>query len=84
MNFPSFEHAVLANETNVLLGRDPSKVPDDGLVCYFYDACLSGVCSDGVCKAPSCFDGVLNYGFETDLDCGGFLCPRKCEAGARC
>ena len=77
-------YAVLANDTNVLLGRDPSRVPDAGLPCHFDDACLSGVCSNGVCMAPSCFDGVLNYGFETDVDCGGSLCPQKCEAGALC
>ena len=36
--------------------------------------CQSGVCTGGICQAPTCNDGVRN-GSETDVDCGGTL-PR--------
>jgi Collagen triple helix repeat (20 copies) len=47
-------------------------------------ACLNvckGTCSNNVCKAPSCADGVRN-GSETDTDCGG-ACSR-CATGNMC
>jgi cysteine-rich repeat protein len=45
--------------------------------------CPAGVtCAPNRCLAPTCTDGVLN-GNETDLDCGGGICP-KCSAGQTC
>lgn len=76
--------AQLTNETNVLLSRDPGSVPDEGIECDLEEACISGVCDDGVCTAPSCSDGVLNFAFETDVDCGGALCPEQCSPGSKC
>jgi hypothetical protein len=44
--------------------------------------CGSGVCTSGMCQAPTCSDGVKN-GMETDVDCGGGTCP-VCPAGKSC
>jgi alpha-tubulin suppressor-like RCC1 family protein len=49
--------------------------------CLFGIECGSGVCSNGVCQAPSCTDGVKN-GDESDVDCGS-LCG-FCAAGQKC
>lgn len=37
----------------------------------------------GSCAAASCTDGFHN-GFETDIDCGGPSCSRKCPIGKGC
>ena len=46
--------------------------------------CPSKICDvvAGVCRAPSCTDGVRNQD-ESDTDCGGASCP-KCEAARGC
>ena len=44
--------------------------------------CISGVCTGGICQAPTCNDTVRN-GTETDLDCGGGSCP-ACANGLAC
>ena len=46
--------------------------------------CLSGVCSGAplLCQVPTCSDTVRN-GSETDVDCGGGLCP-SCGVGHVC
>ncbi len=44
--------------------------------------CVSGVCDQGVCQAPTCNDGVPN-GDETDTDCGGGTCG-ACPDGDAC
>ncbi|NVB40439.1 hypothetical protein G6O69_21545 [Pseudenhygromyxa sp. WMMC2535] len=51
----------------------------DGLGCGVGADCLSGVCEDMVCAAPTCSDGVAN-GDERDVDCGGSC--RLCEHSA--
>jgi hypothetical protein len=53
-----------------------------GLGCAAPADCQSGVCSGGVCKAPSCGDGVKN-GLESDKDCGGAACS-PCTSGLAC
>ena len=49
--------------------------------------CLSGVCTNAVCQAPTCLDTVRN-GDETGVDCGGSCtgCDTGggCNAGADC
>ncbi|MGE5181863.1 MAG: hypothetical protein ACM31C_07365 [Acidobacteriota bacterium] len=60
----------------------------DGQTCAAGSDCASGVCSGGVCQAPSCSDGLKN-GSETDVDCGGSSCPgcglgRTCTSGNDC
>ncbi len=59
--------------------------------CTLPADCASGVCTAGVCQAPSNHDGVQN-GTETDVDCGGGAptnaapCAneRKCVAHSDC
>ena len=72
------------NHTNTELGLSPNFVPDESANCMGPSFCLSGVCSNGSCTAPSCTDRVFNEGFETDLDCGGLLCPFTCLPGEAC
>ena len=64
--------------------------PVDGVTCRRCDAgracqrgadCTSGVCGDGICRAPTCTDGQRN-GTELATDCGG-ECP-ACESQTQC
>lgn len=65
---------------------------DGGVVCNAAGACVacvdgsqcaSNVCSDTfTCSPASCGDGSIN-GEETDLNCGGSVCP-KCAIGQTC
>jgi len=41
--------------------------------CLVGGDCTSGVCTDSLCVAPTCGDGVAN-GSESDVDCGGADC----------
>lgn len=47
--------------------------------------CASGICSASTsrCVADRCDDGRTN-GSETDTDCGGSTCTRRCPVAARC
>src|SRR5262249_38626733 len=58
-----------------------------GGACARPQNCLSGVCSNRTCAAPSCSDGIRNGG-ESDIDCGGPCAPcpigRACAAHADC
>ena len=51
------------------------------------DDCVSGVCIDGACAAPTCADEVRN-GSESAVDCGGSCqqCPdgQGCNGAADC
>jgi len=52
------------------------------------DCTNSGVCFGHTCYAPSCADKTQN-GYETDMDCGGPVCPpcvngNSCLAGTDC
>ncbi len=67
-------------ETDVNCGG-PCRPCFVGDSCNTKTDCLEGVCSSGVCLAPTCSDKVRN-GFETDIDCGGD-CPR-CSVGKGC
>jgi hypothetical protein len=52
-------------------------------ICRMNSDCAGALgCIGGVCKAPSCSDGVKN-GLESDVDCGG-TCQNKCVVGKRC
>ncbi len=60
----------------------------DGKTCGGDVDCASGLCSGGICAAPSCTDGVRN-GDETAPDCGGAAClgcgrGLKCSSGSDC
>jgi len=50
--------------------------------CSTFADCQSGICTGGICQAPTCGDAVKN-GSETDVDCGGGVCP-ACSNGATC
>jgi hypothetical protein len=58
---------------------DPANCGACGDACAMGQLCLNGVCT--VVDNP-CNDGILN-GQETDVDCGGPICPR-CSDGKRC
>ena len=45
-------------------------------------SCQDGVCLEGGCFPPGCDDGIQNQD-ETDIDCGGELCP-PCADGKSC
>lgn len=53
-----------------------------GFPCGSSADCLSGVCKNNECQAPTCFDGVKNDG-ETGIDCGASSCP-LCPANQGC
>lgn len=55
---------------------------DDGRHCEQDPHCLSNVCEDGFCQAPSCDDDTQN-GEESDQDCGGDDCG-DCSDGDKC
>lgn len=51
--------------------------------CAVSADCQSEVCTNGMCQAPTCTDGVKNDG-ETGIDCGANSCPLLCQAGEGC
>ncbi|MFC1774916.1 hypothetical protein ACFLZN_01220 [Nanoarchaeota archaeon] len=42
-----------------------------GLACIKDADCESDICLNQTCRAPTCDDGRLSTGFDTDVDCGG-------------
>lgn len=57
---------------------------ESGYACAVSSDCLSGVCTGGVCQAPTHTDGVKN-GTETGFDCGYSDGPSKpCKDGEGC
>ncbi len=60
-------------ETDIDCGGPTCPACADGKACQIGTDCSSGVCTGGICQAPSCTDGVKNGG-ETGIDCGG-PCP---------
>ncbi len=70
------------NETATDCGGSCSSC-DSGLTCLQDKDCQSLICKNGVCQPAACNDFV-NNGTETDVDCGGPLCPSKCIIGQTC
>ncbi len=68
-------------ETDVDCGGECPPCNEES-VCLIDSDCLSALCTDGICAAPSCSDGKIAPGYETDVDCGG-SCD-KCENGRAC
>ena len=60
------------------VGTDPPELCDDDPDCDGDWYCGN----DGVCVAPTCDDGLIS-GDQTDVDCGGSLCP-PCDDGEGC
>lgn len=56
-----------------------------GETCFTQSDCVTGFCFTGasVCDPAQCGDGAKN-GAETDTDCGGNTCTRRCGAGKSC
>jgi hypothetical protein len=48
-----------------------------GKKCGSNSDCTTGICNGTMCIAPSCSDGLKNQD-ETDVDCGGKVCERRC------
>lgn len=83
---PTCNDALLnGDESDVDCGGAVCSPCADGGGCRVGEDCESGLCDEGICylagMAP-CFDGELD-GDETDVDCGGPLCP-PCAEGAIC
>jgi hypothetical protein len=57
---------------------------DDGKTCNNDIDCVSGYCESGICKTPTCTDGIKQpSNGETGIDCGGDNCP-ACDDGESC
>ncbi len=63
-------------------GACRAAVHADGGDCHEGADCASGVCTNDVCQAATCSDGVHN-GKELALDCGAG-CPEGCGGGVAC
>jgi hypothetical protein len=73
-------------ETDVDCGGTLCAPCATGKDCVLGRDCQSGVCGGAValtCQAPNCDDGVKN-GNETDVDCGGPDCAKRCGTNADC
>jgi subtilisin-like proprotein convertase family protein len=72
------------NETGLDCGGPDCANCPNGRGCDTGDDCISGFCNPNtsLCAAPVCNDGYAN-GAETDVDCGGGLCP-DCALGFAC
>ena len=79
---PEFLGLTLAGVEVSRNGQYYSIFADLSPACASGAQCPSGVCLGSVCQAPNCTDGVKN-GAETDLDCGGAVCP-DCATGRQC
>jgi hypothetical protein len=79
-------------ETDVDCGGPTCGPCAAGQVCKVASDCTTKVCEDAFagalfknCQLPTCADGVQN-GAETDVDCGGPICPAasKCLESKQC
>ncbi len=80
------DHHKSTLETDVDCGGPSCAKCVDGLACRYYGDCASNVCDPQrlVCipYVDPCTDGVRT-GSETDVDCGGGMCP-GCALGQMC
>ena len=53
----------------------------DAAACNVAADCLSNQCTSSVCT--SCFNSARDGG-ETDVDCGGSICEKRCIVGEEC
>ena len=72
------------DETDVDCGGACGATCEVGEMCLVGGDCIEMVCDPGTstCAAPTCTDGAPN-GNETDVDCGGPICP-PCDAPGGC
>jgi hypothetical protein len=85
-----FDTALDFTETDVDCGGVYCKACTDGQHCAVGSDCGSTVCNTAttVCAPASCAD-ITQDGTETDVDCGGGICPAcavslKCNANSDC
>jgi hypothetical protein len=74
-----------AAETAIDCGGGTCGPCADGLACATDQGardCVNGVCTNNICQAATCNDGVRNGG-EVGIDCRG-PCPALCGTGLRC
>lgn len=64
-----FDRVIDGDESDTDCGGSCGDCPAAGL-CRTGADCQSGGCDGGLCRAPSCRDGLRN-GFESGVDCGG-------------
>jgi hypothetical protein len=77
------DHIMNGGETDVDCGgATECRRCDTGQACLDHADCVSLVCTDWLCTAPSCTDLVRN-GEETGVDCGGPTCS-PCPLGSPC
>ena len=72
-------------ETDVDCGGGVCPRCASGKMCKAPSDCQSNTCAGNTCvaqQAANCMDGIQNGG-ESDVDCGGIMCPR-CAAGKMC
>ena len=71
-------------ETDIDCGGTQCPRCADGQICLLGGDCNNGACVNGLCiPMPSTCTDVKQNGMETDIDCGGPVCP-KCESGKKC
>lgn len=78
---PCFNGLKDANETDVDCGGSCDACPV-GNTCELDSDCATNYCSENICEATSCEDGIMN-GVETDVDCGGSFCD-ACDNSLHC
>jgi alpha-L-arabinofuranosidase B-like protein/ricin-type beta-trefoil lectin protein len=75
------------DETDVDCGGRACGPCEDEKRCITGTDCISGICTNQVCQAPSCVDLACN-GDETDFNCGGTCAPcsigYSCQVGTDC
>jgi hypothetical protein len=81
------DHIQDGSETDVDCGGKVCSSCADGMRCLVNADCQSGYCglagvNDHRCFPATCNDGMKD-GTETDLDCGGGVCP-KCGPNKTC
>ncbi|CAF3821000.1 unnamed protein product, partial [Adineta steineri] len=62
-------------------GKSPNKCAQ-GIGCKVTADCDKALCTNGLCAAPTCTDGIKN-GAETNIDCGAGTCP-GCATSVAC
>ncbi len=75
---------LFVGESDIDCGGEVCPKCANGKTCRSDRDCQTDFCDvDNVCRDPhDCFDGITN-GLETDVDCGGQVCP-ACADGKRC
>jgi hypothetical protein len=82
MNDMCLDNEQNGNETDADCGGNDCPPCEDDKSCLVGDDCISKICDNNKCVAPSCSDSLIN-GNESDTDCGGNECE-PCTDGESC